>query len=99
MHAALNDAANPDYLANVEAVINVDQWLRWIATMTILANGETNIANGTDDDYAIYRGVADPRFILLPHDLDTILGIGDGSAITNRRGPSTICSRTDRPCV
>ena len=39
MHAALNDAANPNYLTNLEASINVDQWLRWIAIMTILANG------------------------------------------------------------
>ncbi|GAI17108.1 unnamed protein product, partial [marine sediment metagenome] len=26
------------------------------------------------DDYAMYRGIEDPRFWLVPHDLDTILG-------------------------
>jgi len=29
---------------------------------------------GIGDDYYLYRGVADPRFVLIPHDLDTILG-------------------------
>jgi hypothetical protein len=83
MHAAFNDTSNPNYIANLEASINVDQWLRWISIMTILANGETNIANGTDDDYAINGGVTDQRFILLPHDLDTILGLGDSSSISD----------------
>ena len=30
--------------------------------------------NGRGDDYAMYRGIEDPRFWLVPHDLDTILG-------------------------
>ncbi len=74
---------DPDYIDQVEAVGNVDQWMKWFATMTLLANGETNLATGTDDDYSMYRGVDDPRFVFVPHDLDTILSIGDGSAISN----------------
>ena len=74
---AINDTGNPDYLSNLASVIDIDQWLRHFAIMAMLNNGETNISTGTDDDYYIYRGVTDPRFKLIPHDLDTILGFGD----------------------
>jgi len=76
-----NATADPDYLAQVEAVADVDQWMKWFAAMAILANGETNISNGADDDYSIYRGANDSRFVFIPHDLDTILTIGDGDRI------------------
>ena len=74
-----NATDDPDYLTQVEAVADVDQWMRWFAAMAILANGETNISNGADDDYSIYRGAGNPRFVFIPHDLDTILSIGDNS--------------------
>ena len=85
---------DPDYIAQVEAVADLDQWMRWFACMTILANGETNASNGTDDDYSIYRGEADTRFVFLPHDLDTILGQGDFSSITDPE--STIFDMIER---
>ena len=72
---------DPDYIQQVEAVADLDQWMDWFATMAILGNGETNISNGADDDYSMYRGTIDPRFVFIPHDLDTILSIGDGSRI------------------
>ena len=74
---------DPDYIDQVEVVANLDQWMRWFAVETLIANGETNASNGTDDDYSIYRGLLDPRFQFVPHDLDTILGRGDGSRITD----------------
>ncbi|MCH2062689.1 MAG: Ig-like domain-containing protein [Roseibacillus sp.] len=80
MNRADND---PDYINQVEAVANLDQWMRWFAVETLIANGETNASNGTDDDYSMYRGVLDPRFLFIPHDLDTILGRGDGSRIAD----------------
>ena len=83
-----------EYIEQVEVVANLDQWMQWFAIMTIINNGETNASNGTDDDYSIYRGVADPRFIFIPHDLDTILGQGDGSTITNPQ--STIFDMIER---
>ena len=47
-------------------------------------NGETSLGRGIGDDYDIYRGVNDPRFVLIPHDLDTILGKGDTMPSINR---------------
>ncbi|MEO8352362.1 MAG: lamin tail domain-containing protein, partial [Chthoniobacteraceae bacterium] len=79
-------AANPNgatYLSDIAAAADVDQWMRWFAVETIIANGETNVSNGTDDDYSFYHGFVGDKFELVPHDLDTILGLGDGSAISN----------------
>ncbi|MFT6862839.1 MAG: hypothetical protein ACJAVK_001399, partial [Akkermansiaceae bacterium] len=80
---AIRDTASPNYLTNLEAVMDIDQWVRWFAVMTLVANGETNISNGADDDYYVYAGRQDTRMKAVPHDLDTILGLGDVSAITD----------------
>ncbi|MBI4664218.1 MAG: lamin tail domain-containing protein [Verrucomicrobia bacterium] len=59
---------------NVRQVINVEQWLTHLAVMNLLANGESGLNTGNNDDYYLYRGWVDRRFILLFHDLDQILG-------------------------
>jgi hypothetical protein len=65
------------YVEEVNRVLNIDQWLRWFAIETLFANQETNLSNGCGDDYYLYRGVKDPRFVLVAHDLDYILGLAD----------------------
>ncbi len=62
------------YVEEVKRVANVEQWLRFFALNAILDNSETSLANGYGDDYYLYRGVEDPRFVLIQHDLDTIFG-------------------------
>ncbi len=62
------------YVEEVSRVINVDQWLRFFAINALLDNSETSLTNGYGDDYYLYRGVEDPRFVLIQHDLDTIFG-------------------------
>ncbi|MBN2474231.1 MAG: lamin tail domain-containing protein [Pirellulales bacterium] len=79
----LNNASDATYVQEVSEVVNVDQWLRWFAIHTLFANEETNLGNGVGDDYSMYRGVDDPRFVLLPHDLDTILGWGTMQGVTD----------------
>jgi hypothetical protein len=64
---------------NVRQVIEVEQWMLYLAVMGLFDNRETSLYNGENDDYFLYCGVADPRFRLLYFDLDTILGRG-GSA-------------------
>ncbi|MFT4640666.1 MAG: hypothetical protein ACI8T1_003996, partial [Verrucomicrobiales bacterium] len=72
----LNDAdlAPKDFLSALEEVMDVDQWLRMIATDSLLGNREGGLTTAKGDDYGLYRGVKDTRFILVPHDLDTLLG-------------------------
>ncbi|MCB1095264.1 MAG: lamin tail domain-containing protein [Verrucomicrobiae bacterium] len=70
-----------DYLEQVQRVADLGQWYRWFGVNALLANGEGGLARGIDDDYGLYRGVEDPRFKILPHDMDTILARGDRSRI------------------
>jgi VCBS repeat-containing protein len=72
-------APGVSYFDRVNSVLDVDQWTRYTALMVLMNSRETSISNGADDDYDIYRGVDDPRFILVPHDLDTIFNQGDTS--------------------
>ena len=73
---ALNDftISDDDYITEVAEVVNIKQWARYLAIDTLLGNREGGLYNGIGDDYAMYRGVQDPRFILISHDLDTLLG-------------------------
>ena len=72
-----DETGDTTYLDLVSNVINIDQWLKHVAIHTLISNNETTLANGFGDDYAMYRGTVDARFVLLPHDLDTIVGQGD----------------------
>ena len=73
MDVLVNQVGAADYLAQVESVIDLEQWLRWFGIMSLLANSETNLSTGGSDDYAAYVGVTDSRMRLLPHDLDSII--------------------------
>ncbi len=59
---------------NVRQVVNVEQWMRHLALMNLMGNAESGLNTGYNDDYLVYRGVNDPRFILTYYDLDSILG-------------------------
>lgn len=65
---------------NVRQVINVEQWLRHLAVMNFFGNAESGLNTGYNDDYYMYRGISDPRFILSFHDLDSILGVSSLAA-------------------
>jgi hypothetical protein len=67
---------------NIRQVINVEQWLTHVAVMALVDNRESGLNTGFNDDYYLYRGVEDPRFILVYHDLDTIINEGDSGGST-----------------
>ncbi len=77
--AVLNSAngyQTANYVADVQRRINVDEWMQYMAVNTLLDNDETCLANGTGDDYALYRGTLDTRFLALSYDMDTVMGRG-----------------------
>ncbi len=76
----LNNAPEATYLQEVGKVINLRQWLRYIAVDSLLLNYETGLNMGIGDDYFMYCGAEDRRFVLIPHDLDTILDQGNTHA-------------------
>jgi hypothetical protein len=71
------NASDPAFATAIAAAIDVPQWLRHIALDALLANNETGLQSGIGDDYALYRRETDGRFVLLPRDLDTLLGRGN----------------------
>jgi hypothetical protein len=64
-------------------MIDVEEWMRYFAVNTLLANQETSLGNGYGEDYAMYCGKLDRRFKLLCYDLDSILGCGMRTNIFN----------------
>ncbi len=80
-------------ITSIETVADLDQWARWMAVMTILQDNETNASNGQDDDYSAYfvpvdigGGVIQKKMNFIPHDLDTIFGLGDSPLAYNDHG-------------
>lgn len=71
----MNNAFGEDYYDQISQVVNVEQWLRWFAVNSFLNTQETNLSNGTDDDYDIFFD-EDGRAQLIAHDQDSILGQG-----------------------
>jgi hypothetical protein len=77
------EAPESAFLAEISRVLDLDAWLGYFAVNTLLDNNETCLANGDGDDYFLYRGREDTRFRILPHDLDTVFGLGDNPGQTN----------------
>ncbi|HPC94819.1 MAG TPA: lamin tail domain-containing protein [Sedimentisphaerales bacterium] len=73
------DLSDEDFLVQVSELVNLDEWTRFLAVDALIGNREGGLTSGTGDDYALYSGVVDPRFWLVPHDMDTVLGQGDHS--------------------
>jgi hypothetical protein len=81
-YALSNNTPDELYVEEVNRVLKVEQWFRFIALNVLMDNAETTLANGNGDDYYLYCGVEDPRFVLIQHDLDSVFGLGQsiGSA-------------------
>lgn len=73
MLIALHQSTDQDFLTAIEPHIDLEQWARFFAVSALVNNRETNISTGRADDFALYRGVIDPRFKLVPHDLDFVM--------------------------
>jgi hypothetical protein len=83
-YALSPNTADAAYVSAVQTNVNVEQWLLYFMVCNFFDYQETSLCNGVGDDYAMYRGVVDPRFRLVAHDFDTILGQGDTGGSTNR---------------
>ena len=59
--------------------MDVDAWMRHLAVHDLLGNEETSLVTGDKGDYALYAGTADRRSVLIPYDLDAVLGTQGGT--------------------
>src|SRR5690606_3320332 len=60
----------------IREVLDYDQWLTYFAMDALIGKQEGGLQSGRADDFGMYRGVKDPRFKLIPHDLDSVCGLG-----------------------
>ncbi len=76
---ALNPSTTPDseYVAAVKHNANVELWLRYFAVLSLMDYSETSLGSGYGDDFGLYRGLVDPRFMVVAHDFDTVFDEGD----------------------
>jgi len=86
----LNQTPAADLGAVLPTILDVPEWVRYFAANTLLANNESTLSNPritrptptntvvVTGDYFLYRGLRDPRFRLVPYDLDSALGM-DGT--------------------
>jgi len=70
---SVNGIPDENFVAEISQVLNLDQWLRYLALHALLLNNESGLFLGVGDDYQMYRGVDDPRFVLIPYDLDALM--------------------------
>jgi len=75
----LNNTPDATFWEEVNQVVDVRQWLRYMGVNTLLGSTEGGLITGDGDDYALYAGVVDPRFQLMPYDLDSIVTWGSGA--------------------
>ena len=80
----LSNTPDSNYWAAVQQVVNVPEWLRYFAVFTLIGSRETSLGTGAGDDFALYRGLLDPRFQLMGHDWDTVLNQGDSAGDPNQ---------------
>lgn len=74
----LNNAPAEGFAAAVASKINLDQWLAYFAIDALIGNQEGGLGSGRTDDFSMYRGEKDTRFVLIPHDFDTTMNYGTG---------------------
>ncbi len=70
----MSETPDDIYVEEVKRVLDVEKWMRFFAMNALLDNSETSLANGYGDDYYLYSGIENPRFVPIQHDLDTIFG-------------------------
>ena len=80
----LNNAPEESYLEQVDQVIEVEQWMHYLSLDALLLNRESGLNTGEGDDYGLYRPMADTRFLLIPHDQDTLMTLGSQAGDINQ---------------
>lgn len=72
-------AYTDEEFAMLGTTVDLDYLARWLAVQTVMANWETNLSTGQDDDYAA-AFISDGEHVRkypLPHDMDKVFGRGE----------------------
>ncbi|MBN1671303.1 MAG: lamin tail domain-containing protein [Kiritimatiellae bacterium] len=79
MCAVLNDPPNSAFPAGLDAHVNVEEWITYFATHTVLNNNENGIANTSASDYYHYHDPTHGQCDLLPWDMDSVIDMSGSS--------------------
>ncbi len=69
----LNETPAADYVQAVEALLDVEEWVRYFAAELVLSNQDGQIATGVGEDYRLYRRFSDGRWLILPWDTNEVM--------------------------
>ena len=88
---ALDRVQTPDdvFLETLSEIMNIDQWLKGMAMSELTGYNEFGlfIGDASGDDWALFSGVNDPRFVFVPYDLDTMFQNRTGSIYSAENVP------------
>ncbi|HEX2749890.1 MAG TPA: CotH kinase family protein, partial [Verrucomicrobiales bacterium] len=73
----LSNAPEATYKTEISQVLQLDQWLSYLALDALTGNVKAGLQSGRGTGFYLYRGVNDPRFVLAPHGMDTSFGLGE----------------------
>ena len=73
----LTKTPKEEFVASAEKSIDVDNWLRFFAINTFFDNMESSLGNGIGDDFIHFKDLSRNQHMLVPYDLDSILGRGE----------------------
>ena len=88
---ALDRTQTPDdiFLETLSEIMNIDQWLKGMALSELTGYNEFGlfIGDARGDDWALFSGVNDPRFVFVPYDMDTMFEGRTGSIYSAENVP------------
>ena len=80
----LSNAPQATYRAEISQRLDPGQWLRFIALDSLLGNGEPGLQTGQGTDVVLYHLPSTDRFLLVPHELRAIMGLGASAGTAAR---------------
>jgi spore coat protein CotH len=89
--------ADNAYVAAVSALLDIDQFYRFITIDALIGNQEGGLQSGRGDDVSLYRGLVDPRFRFIPHDMDSVFYMGESFGGNRSRARFSATILTVRP--
>ncbi len=86
----LNLTPDAEYVDAVDAVADVDQWFRAFAMNQLMDNQENGLFTGDPlgDDYGMYRGLNETRFLMIPYDQDSLFNRTNNSIFAPSGNPA-----------
>ena len=68
---ALDTKGDEEFLRAVEPVLDIDEWVTYLAANIVLGNTENGLARGVPDDFYLCQRPGDDRFVLVAWDHDS----------------------------